>query len=276
MTIEEELEKNKETGVKEEEIAVLLESERQEEESQETSRKVKKKYIRGFAVTTKCSLGKVGGQFGSESFTELERNNLKNSCFRYLLDLETNKIHMISSVVSEIVKARIKPEIECPKNTTEKDVAENVDEEEEQDVAEDDEKDKQDVFEGDEEEKQDVDINDEEENQDVAVNGLTSLAKSYYLIYIRENVYDEDPYVEEFGIKMSEKLASVVARILPAPWLKYHDRGKEKYCLPQVGQRNMMNKKMINGSTDANLSEDTDIDNLMMQKSNVRFEISIK
>ncbi|KAL5712495.1 Protein argonaute 10 [Ranunculus cassubicifolius] len=65
---------------------------------------------------------------------------------------------------------------------------------------------------------------------------------------VRKNAYDQDPYAEEFGIKISEKLASVEARILPAPWLKYHDTGKEKDCLPQVGQWNMMNKKMINGS----------------------------
>lgn len=39
------------------------------------------------------------------------------------------------------------------------------------------------------------------------------------------------------------------ARVLPAPWLKYHKTGKEKDCLPQVGQWNMMNKKMINGMT---------------------------
>ncbi|RYQ94723.1 hypothetical protein Ahy_B08g089656 isoform I [Arachis hypogaea] len=34
---------------------------------------------------------------------------------------------------------------------------------------------------------------------------------------IRHNAYDQDPYAKEFGIK-SEKLASVEARILPAPW----------------------------------------------------------
>ncbi|XP_058105394.1 protein argonaute 10-like isoform X2 [Magnolia sinica] len=66
---------------------------------------------------------------------------------------------------------------------------------------------------------------------------------------VQHNAYDEDPYAKEFGIKISEKLASVEARILPAPWLKYHDAGKEKDCLPQVGQWNMRNKKMINGST---------------------------
>nr|DAD19664.1 TPA_asm: hypothetical protein HUJ06_021127 [Nelumbo nucifera] len=66
---------------------------------------------------------------------------------------------------------------------------------------------------------------------------------------VQHNAYDQDAYAKEFGIKISEKLASVEARILPAPWLKYHDTGKEKDCLPQVGQWNMMNKKMINGST---------------------------
>ncbi|KAL0906961.1 hypothetical protein M5K25_025496 [Dendrobium thyrsiflorum] len=66
---------------------------------------------------------------------------------------------------------------------------------------------------------------------------------------VRHNAYNQDPYAKEFGIKISEKLASIEARILPAPWLKYHDAGKEKDCLPHVGQWNMMNKKMINGST---------------------------
>ncbi|RYQ94722.1 hypothetical protein Ahy_B08g089656 isoform F [Arachis hypogaea] len=36
---------------------------------------------------------------------------------------------------------------------------------------------------------------------------------------IRHNAYDQDPYAKEFGIK-SEKLASVEARILPAPWVE--------------------------------------------------------
>ncbi|XP_073014200.1 protein argonaute 10-like [Typha latifolia] len=66
---------------------------------------------------------------------------------------------------------------------------------------------------------------------------------------VQHNAYDQDPYANEFGIKISEKLTSVEARILPAPWLKYHDTGKERDCLPHVGQWNMMNKKMINGST---------------------------
>jgi eukaryotic translation initiation factor 2C len=66
---------------------------------------------------------------------------------------------------------------------------------------------------------------------------------------VRHNAYAEDPYAKEFGIKISEQLASVEARILPAPRLKYHDTGREKECLPQFGQWNMMNKKMVNGGT---------------------------
>ncbi|KAF5730258.1 protein argonaute 1 [Tripterygium wilfordii] len=66
---------------------------------------------------------------------------------------------------------------------------------------------------------------------------------------VQHNAYHEDPYAKEFGIKISERLAQVEARILPAPRLKYHDTGREKDCLPQVGQWNMMNKKMVNGGT---------------------------
>ncbi|GLJ52618.1 hypothetical protein SUGI_1119890 [Cryptomeria japonica] len=66
---------------------------------------------------------------------------------------------------------------------------------------------------------------------------------------VYHNAYGQDPYAKEFGLKISDKLASVEARILPAPWLKYHETGREKDCLPQVGQWNMMNKKMVNGGT---------------------------
>ncbi|XP_074269555.1 protein argonaute 1 [Silene latifolia] len=64
---------------------------------------------------------------------------------------------------------------------------------------------------------------------------------------VHHNAYHADPYAQEFGIKIDERLASVEARVLPAPWLKYHDTGREKNVLPQVGQWNMMNKKMVNG-----------------------------
>jgi eukaryotic translation initiation factor 2C len=34
---------------------------------------------------------------------------------------------------------------------------------------------------------------------------------------MNHNSYHEDPYAKEFGIKISERLASIEARILPAP-----------------------------------------------------------
>ncbi|XP_066323051.1 protein argonaute 1C-like isoform X2 [Miscanthus floridulus] len=64
---------------------------------------------------------------------------------------------------------------------------------------------------------------------------------------VKQNAYDKDDYAQEFGIKISDRLASVEARILPAPWLKYNETGREKDCLPRVGQWNMMNKKMVDG-----------------------------
>lgn len=36
---------------------------------------------------------------------------------------------------------------------------------------------------------------------------------------VQHNAYDQDPYAKEFGLNISEKLASVEARILPAPWV---------------------------------------------------------
>ncbi|KAL5716727.1 argonaute 1B [Ranunculus cassubicifolius] len=64
---------------------------------------------------------------------------------------------------------------------------------------------------------------------------------------VRRNAYNIDEYAEEFRIKISDSLALVEARVLPAPRLKYHDSGIEKDCLPSFGQWNMMNKKLHNG-----------------------------
>ena len=52
---------------------------------------------------------------------------------------------------------------------------------------------------------------------------------------VYHNAYHEDPYAKEFGIKISDRLASVEARILPSPWFKYHDTRREKFFLLQVG-----------------------------------------
>lgn len=41
----------------------------------------------------------------------------------------------------------------------------------------------------------------------------------FFLQTVHHNAYHEDPYAKEFGIKISERLAQVEARILPAPWV---------------------------------------------------------
>ncbi|KFK44936.1 hypothetical protein AALP_AA1G322100 [Arabis alpina] len=53
---------------------------------------------------------------------------------------------------------------------------------------------------------------------------------------------------EEFGMSVTEQLASVEARVLPPPMLKYHESGRENMVNPRMGQWNMINKKMINGA----------------------------
>ncbi|RZC57943.1 hypothetical protein C5167_005254 [Papaver somniferum] len=63
---------------------------------------------------------------------------------------------------------------------------------------------------------------------------------------VGQNEYDKDPYAKEFGMEIRKELASVEARILPAPLLKYHDTGRQKSCLPIVGTWNMLDKKMVN------------------------------
>eukprot|EP00252_Welwitschia_mirabilis_P009748 TRINITY_DN2259_c0_g1_i3.p1 TRINITY_DN2259_c0_g1~~TRINITY_DN2259_c0_g1_i3.p1 ORF type:complete len:667 (+),score=92.70 TRINITY_DN2259_c0_g1_i3:137-2137(+) len=66
---------------------------------------------------------------------------------------------------------------------------------------------------------------------------------------VRKNNYNRDQYAKEFGISISNELAEVEARVLPPPVLKYHDDGPNSTCLPEIGQWNMKNKKMVNGGT---------------------------
>ncbi|RWV88427.1 hypothetical protein BHE74_00056259 [Ensete ventricosum] len=44
---------------------------------------------------------------------------------------------------------------------------------------------------------------------------------------VQHNAYHEDPYAREFGIKISDRLASVEARVLPAPWVPFTGKGVE-------------------------------------------------
>uniref|UniRef100_A0A0E0GRX3 Piwi domain-containing protein n=1 Tax=Oryza nivara TaxID=4536 RepID=A0A0E0GRX3_ORYNI len=64
-----------------------------------------------------------------------------------------------------------------------------------------------------------------------------------------ENNYGNDYHAKEFGIGVTNQLALVDARVLPAPMLKYHDSGQEKVCNPSIGQWNMNNKRMLNSGS---------------------------
>ncbi|KAM0912486.1 hypothetical protein ACQ4PT_012766 [Festuca glaucescens] len=64
---------------------------------------------------------------------------------------------------------------------------------------------------------------------------------------VDHNNYAADTLAREFGVDVTNKMVNVQARLLPPPMLKYHDSGREKSCVPSVGQWNMINKKMVNG-----------------------------
>ncbi|KAM0874642.1 hypothetical protein ACQ4PT_037326 [Festuca glaucescens] len=66
---------------------------------------------------------------------------------------------------------------------------------------------------------------------------------------VNRNNYGNDSFSKEFGMKLTNQLALVDARVLPPPRLKYHDSGRDKVCDPFVGQWNMINKKFVNGGS---------------------------
>ncbi|KAL0669300.1 hypothetical protein Bca4012_032004 [Brassica carinata] len=66
---------------------------------------------------------------------------------------------------------------------------------------------------------------------------------------VKNNKYNEIDLVrKEFGMSVTDQLATVEARVLPPPLLKYHESGREKMVNPRLGQWNMIDKKMINGA----------------------------
>uniref|UniRef100_A0A0E0KHH6 Piwi domain-containing protein n=1 Tax=Oryza punctata TaxID=4537 RepID=A0A0E0KHH6_ORYPU len=88
------------------------------------------------------------------------------------------------------------------------------------------------------------------------VTGILRLAcerpaqrESSILEITNKNNYGNDYHAKEFGIRVTNQLALVDARVLPAPRLKYHDSGREKVCNPSIGQWNMTNKRMLNGGS---------------------------
>ncbi|XP_048136222.1 protein argonaute 5 isoform X1 [Rhodamnia argentea] len=65
---------------------------------------------------------------------------------------------------------------------------------------------------------------------------------------VDENKYDEELLLtKEFGMSVRKELASIEARVLPPPMLKYHESSRDATVGPLMGQWNMINKKMVNG-----------------------------
>ncbi|KAK4486083.1 hypothetical protein RD792_008751 [Penstemon davidsonii] len=62
---------------------------------------------------------------------------------------------------------------------------------------------------------------------------------------LRSNNYNVKDIVKKFGIEVKPELASIEARVLIAPLLKYD---RNELVEPKVGQWNMIDKKMINGA----------------------------
>jgi hypothetical protein len=46
---------------------------------------------------------------------------------------------------------------------------------------------------------------------------LYLLFSAYFNQTVHQNAYFDDPYAQEFGIKIDERLATVEARVLPPP-----------------------------------------------------------
>ncbi|KAL8146423.1 hypothetical protein AgCh_004241 [Apium graveolens] len=65
----------------------------------------------------------------------------------------------------------------------------------------------------------------------------------------RQNNYNDDELVSEFGIQVGTEMTSIDARVLNPPKVKYHATSKESVVEPYVGQWNMIDKKMVNGGS---------------------------
>ncbi|CAE6016796.1 unnamed protein product [Arabidopsis arenosa] len=67
-------------------------------------------------------------------------------------------------------------------------------------------------------------------------------------LVVKNKYNDVHGLSKEFGMSVTSQLASIEARVLPPPMLKYHESGREKMVNPSLGQWNMINKKMVNGA----------------------------
>src|SRR3954453_8084509 len=61
--------------------------------------------------------------------------------------------------------------------------------------------------------------------------------------------YQQNEYMQQFGLRISHEMVITQARVLPAPTLHCHPASKEDTFIPKNGSWNLKNKKVANGAT---------------------------
>ncbi len=61
--------------------------------------------------------------------------------------------------------------------------------------------------------------------------------------------YQENEYLQQFGVRVSNDMAIVKARVLPAPKLQCHPSSTKATFFPKNGSWNMRGKKVATGAT---------------------------
>ncbi|CAG8522996.1 5713_t:CDS:10 [Ambispora gerdemannii] len=61
--------------------------------------------------------------------------------------------------------------------------------------------------------------------------------------------YRENKYLAPFFLKISNEMANIPARILPAPTIQYHRTSREQKCVPRDGVWNLRDKKLATCAT---------------------------
>jgi hypothetical protein len=61
--------------------------------------------------------------------------------------------------------------------------------------------------------------------------------------------YNENPYLQQFGMSVKPEMSVINARVLPTPKISYHPTSQETEFAPQGGAWNLRRKKVAQGAT---------------------------
>ncbi|KAG0352789.1 eukaryotic translation initiation factor 2C, 2, partial [Gamsiella multidivaricata] len=91
-----------------------------------------------------------------------------------------------------------------------------------------------------------------DERQTADMIKFTSQAPHIRANGIKEGIrllnYDDNEYLQDFGMKVSNEMVSIKARILQAPVIRYHHSSREANVTPREGVWNMKDKKIAKGA----------------------------